>query len=153
MRVYDTIRSESVAKSDSHGSGWLCWFLAVPVLVVITLVLAQFVSQILSAQAIARAADTAAREVVIPRATKASVETIVARQLLIGDLATAIDPIQIEVRGPTKFSSQLADATAGDMISVTISVERTAMMPVWLRQIGFPRDHGRFQVTRTVVKN
>jgi hypothetical protein len=124
-----------------------------PVLVVIAMVMSQFVSQILSAQAIACAADTAAGEVVTPHATEASVETIVARQLSIGDLATAIDTIQIEVRGPTKFSSRLADASAGDMISVTISVERTAMMPVWLRWIGFPRDHGRFQVTRTVVKN
>lgn len=114
-----------------RGVAWvLRWAMALAILVFAALVLTSFAYQVAAEHALRQAASAGLREAALPRATSASVESVVRHQLSSHDHLQKVARIQLDRSGvPVHGAIGSGD---GVQLSLTLSVAAVELAPRWI---------------------
>ena len=127
-----------------RGVSWvLKWAAAIGVLFVAACALLQFGYCLAAEQALARTAKAAALEATLPRASQQTIVETIERRLTGYSIPTGSLRIAVQQNGvPVRRAFRIAD---DDRISVTLSIEADAVLPVWLRTVSLWRNDSQIE--------
>lgn len=133
-------------------TGWRSLVWRLPALAVIAMaggILGQFAVLLIVQWALQGAADMAAREAALPRATVQSVDAAARWQLAGWKFAQALTPPAIEVND--LGSALLVAPQPGDRVAVTLAVEASAAVPDWCGLFGVRLAPARLEARATSI--
>jgi len=126
--------------------------IALPILLTVVFAIVQYSLILISTQALAAAANVAAREASLPSATETTVTQAAARALQGWGFAGDVDTF-ISVGGsPVGPSNRLEGSLTGEEVGVTLRVAATKVTPDLLKFIGMSIQNTQLSATQVMRK-
>lgn len=132
----DTEMPRGIERDPSRGVGWvLRWAGAAFMLFTSCVLLAEFSYRCSAERTLARAAQAGAMEATLPSATYHTVQVTIGRRL--SGLVHSDDQWRLDLKQNDTTVRSIELPKRGDQFSVTIVVSDRAVLPAWLRTLGF----------------
>jgi hypothetical protein len=128
------------------------FLVAAPIIAILTALLWQFVDLLRAESALYRAAQIAAHEAVLPKATIHSVNNAAARGLIGTRLLEVADKPTITVNDLPLVRDSLYLLQSGDRVEVTLGVYATDVAPNLFGPIGLSHDGQKLGATASFIK-
>jgi hypothetical protein len=145
----------SISPSDSKRqarSAGIEFLVAAPIVGIVTVLLWQFVDLVRVESALHHAAEVAAQEAILPKATIDSVTKAVKRGLRGTRLSKVADRPTITVNDRPLVRDSLDLLQSGDRVEVTLGVYAADVVPNLLRPLGLSLDGQKLGATASFIK-
>jgi hypothetical protein len=132
----------------TRGPGWvLSWAAAGSLMVFVAILLLQFGLLLANQRKLAWAAERAATEAALPRATPESITQTARRALRDSPRLAAGIQTMTRVNGRLQHAATELQAEPGDALSVHVAAMASAVVPDWLRCVGLSIEGQLLQAT------